>query len=95
MGFEYDLAKAFSDYLGVSLNVVTSHWEKLFDVLNGGGGDFIAASLTITPSREELIDFSDECLAIQQQAVTHSSNYNTKKIEDLKGKTIHVRRGTS
>jgi membrane-bound lytic murein transglycosylase F len=95
MGFEYDLAKAFSDYLGVSLNVVTSHWEKLFDVLNGGGGDFIAASLTITPSREELIDFSDEYLAIQQQAVTHSSNYNTKKIEDLKGKTIHVRRSTS
>jgi len=95
MGFEYDLAKAFSDYLGVSLNVVTSHWEKLFDVLNGGGGDFIAASLTITPSREKLIDFSDEYLAIQQQAVIHTSNYNTRKIEDLKGKTIHIRRGTS
>jgi len=95
MGFEYDLAKAFSDHLGVSLNVVTSHWEKLFDVLNGGGGDFIAASLTNTPSREELIDFSDEYLAIQQQAVIHTSNYNTRKIEDLKGKTIHVRRGTS
>jgi len=95
MGFEYDLAKAFSDYLGVSLNVVTSHWEKLFDVLNGGGGDFIAASLTITPSREKLIDFSDEYLAIQQQAVIHTSNYKTRKIEDLKGKTIHVRRGTS
>jgi len=95
MGFEYDLAKAFSNHLGVSLNVVTSHWEKLFDVLNGGGGDFIAASLTNTPSREELIDFSDEYLAIQQQAVIHTSNYNTRKIEDLKGKTIHVRRGTS
>ncbi len=95
MGFEYDLAKAFSDYLGVSLNVVTSHWGKLFDVLNDGGGDFIAASLTITPSREKLIDFSDEYLAIQQQAVIHTSNYKTRKIEDLKGKTIHVRRGTS
>jgi len=95
MGFEYDLAKAFSDYLGVSLNVVTCPWEKLFDVLNGGGGDFIAASLTITPSREKLINFSDEYLAIQQQAVIHTSNYNTRKIEDLKGKTIHVRRGTS
>ena len=95
MGFEYDLAKAFSDYLGVSLNVVTSHWEKLFDVLNGGGGDFIAASLTITPSREKLIDFSDEYLAIQQQAIIHTSDYKTEEPEDLKGKTIHVRRGTS
>jgi membrane-bound lytic murein transglycosylase F len=95
MGFEYDLAKAFSDYLGVSLNVVTSHWEKLFDVLNGGGGDFIAASLTITPSREKLIDFSDEYLAIQQQAIIHTSDYKTEEPKDLKGKTIHVRRGTS
>jgi len=32
MGFEYDLAKAFSDYLGVSLKVVTSHWESSKDV---------------------------------------------------------------
>jgi membrane-bound lytic murein transglycosylase F len=95
MGFEYDLAKAFSDYLGVSLNVVTSHWEKLFDVLNGGGGDFIAASLTVTPSREKLIDFSAEYLSIQQQAVIHTSNNEIEKLEDLKGKTIHVRRGTS
>jgi membrane-bound lytic murein transglycosylase F len=95
MGFEYDLAKAFSDYLGVSLNVITSHWEKLFDVVNGGGGDFIAASLTITPSREKIINFSDEYLAIQQQVVIHTSNYTIKKPEDLRGKTIHVRRGTS
>ena len=95
MGFEYDLAKAFSDYLGVSLNVVTSHWEKLFEVLNGGGGDFIAASLTVTPSREKLIDFSGEYLSIQQQAVIHTSNNGIKKLEDLKGKTIHVRRDTS
>jgi len=28
LGFEYDLAKAFSDYLGVSLNIVTFHWES-------------------------------------------------------------------
>ena len=33
MGFEYDLAKAFSEYLGVSLKVITPPWEKLFDVL--------------------------------------------------------------
>ena len=95
MGFEYDLAKAFSDYLGVSLNVVTSHWEKLFDVLNTGGGDFIAASLTITPSREKIVDFSSEYLSIQQQAVIHAGNNEIRKLEDLKGKIIHVRRGTS
>ena len=95
MGFEYDLARAFSDYLGVKLKVITPPWEELFDVLNSEEGDFIAASLTITPSREKLVDFSDEYLTIQQQAVIHTKSYQIRKLEDLKGETIHVRRGTS
>ena len=95
MGFEYDLAKAFSEYLGVKLKVITPHWERLIDMVNRGDGDFIAASLTITPSREELVDFSDEYLTIQQQAVIHKSNYEIQRLEDLVGRTIHVRRATS
>ena len=95
MGFEYELAKAFSDYLGVELRVATPSWEGLIDSLNRGEGDFIAASLTITPSREERVDFSDEYLAIQQKAILHAKNYQIKGLEALKGKTIHVRQGTS
>jgi len=95
MGFEYDLAKAFSEYLGVNLKVITPTWEGLIEALNGGEGDFIAASLTITPARENLVNFSDEYLTIQQQAVIHTSNYQIAKLEDLKGRTIHVRSSTS
>jgi membrane-bound lytic murein transglycosylase F len=95
MGFEYDLAKAFSEYLGVRLKVITPHWERLFDIVNRGDGDLVAASVTITPSRIELVDFSDEYLTIQQQAIVHKGNYEIQRLEDLAGKTIHVRRATS
>lgn len=95
MGFEYDLAKAFSDYLGVELKVVTPNWGGLIDALNEGKGDFIAASLTITPLRRELIDFSDEYLPVQQKIVLHKTNNQIRGVEDLKGKTVHVRCGTS
>lgn len=95
MGFEYDLAKAFSEYLGVKLKVITPHWERLIDMVNGGDGDFIAASLTITPSREELVDFSEEYLTIQQQAIIHKSNYEIQRLENLVGRNIHIRRATS
>jgi len=95
MGFEYDLAKAFSDHLGVKLKVITPAWEELIEALNSGRGDFIAASLTITPSREQLADFSDEYLTIQQQAIVHASNYRIRELEDLEGETIYVRRATS
>lgn len=95
MGFEYDLARAFSDYLGVKLNVVSPPWESLIDTLNSGEGDFIAASLTITPSREDLVDFSDEYLQIQQKVLFHVNNYSIQELGDLANKTVHVRRGTS
>lgn len=95
MGFEYDLAKAFSEYLGVALEVRTPRWEGLMDTLNNEKGDFIAASLTITPSREEKVDFSGPYLLVQQRIILHTSNTKIKKLEDLKGKTVHVRRGTS
>ena len=95
MGFEYDLAKAFSDYLGVKLNVVTPEWDGLMDALSKGKGDFIAASMTITSSRGDLIDFSGEYLRIKQKVVIHKGNYRIRKVEDLKGKSVRVRRGTS
>ena len=95
MGFEYDLASAFADYLGVDLKVETTRWGDMVDVINQGEGDFIAASMTITPSREEKIDFSDGYLSIQQRVVLHKDNHKVRKLEDLSGKTIHVRRGTS
>jgi membrane-bound lytic murein transglycosylase F len=95
MGFEYDLAKAFSDYLGVKLNVVTPEWDGLIDALNKGKGDFIAASMTITSSRGDLIDFSEEYRSIKQKVVIHKDNYRIRRVEDLKGNIVHVRRGTS
>ncbi len=94
-GFEYDLAKAFSDYLGVKLNVITPGWEELTEALNSGKGDFIAASLSISQSREEHLDFSDGYLAVQQKVILHTDNHKIKKLEDMNGRTIHVRRGTS
>ena len=95
MGFEYDLARAFSQYLGVKLKVLTPSWDGLIQALNKGEGDFIAASMTIVPSRQKEIDFSDGYLLIQQKAIIHKNHPRIKMIEGLKGKTIHVRRGTS
>lgn len=95
VGFEYDLAKSFSDYLGVELKVITTSWVGLIEDLRNRKGDFIAASMTVTPTRKNLIDFSDEYLPIQQKVILHKENYQIRKIDDLEGKTIHVRRGTS
>lgn len=95
MGFEYDLAKAFSQYLGLDLRVVTTRWGQLLPEVERDDGDFVAASLTIMPSRRERVDFSDPYLTIQQKVILNNRNRDINKLEDLAGKTVYVRRGTS
>ena len=96
MGFEYDLAKAFADFLGVELKVkVAESWDDLLPSLEEGVGDFVAASMTITPSRSDMADFSREYLSVEQKVIVHKNNIKIKSIEDLDGKSVHVRRGTS
>ena len=95
VGFEYDLARAFAEYLSVDLQVIAPGWEEMFETLEKGKGDFIAASLTRLPEREARMDFSEEYLVIQQFVIVHRDNRTVRTIEDLSGKTIHVRAATS
>ncbi len=94
-GFEYDLAKAFADYLNVELDIVTPGWNAMFDYLNEDKGDFIAAGLTITPQRLAQVNFSIPYMTIQQRVIHHSLIFGPKSIEDMEFRTFHVRRGTS
>ncbi|MBU0972465.1 MAG: membrane-bound lytic murein transglycosylase MltF [Proteobacteria bacterium] len=94
-GFEYDLAMEFAKYLNVELDIVTPGWNNLFAYLDQGMGDFIAAGLAITKERLESAAFSIPYMTIQQRIVHHNRVLAPKKIEDLKSKTFHIRRGTS
>jgi membrane-bound lytic murein transglycosylase F len=95
MGFEYDLARALADRLGVDLKVLTPGWDHLFSALEKGRGDFVAASLTITDQRKSEVDFSDPYLSIRQHIVYHRDAPPPRTVADLEGRTIHVRRGSS
>jgi membrane-bound lytic murein transglycosylase F len=96
MGFEYDLAKAFADHLGVKLKVrIAEKWDGMIPALMKGTGSFIAASMTIMPKRKELVSFSNAYMPIQQYVIVHRDNRSIRYQEDLAGKTVHVREGTS
>jgi membrane-bound lytic murein transglycosylase F len=94
-GFEYDLAAEFARYLNVDLEVVTPGWLEMFDMLDHGEGDFIAAGVTVVPSRERRVDFSDPYLTVQQEVIVHHDNYDIKNVDDLNGRSVYVRAGTS
>jgi len=96
MGFEYEMAQAFADHLGVRLRVkVVDKWKDMVRALNDGSAAFIAASAPIIPQWQTKVAFSDGYMEVNQQIITHRKNARIKKATDLSGKTIDVRRGTA
>lgn len=94
-GFEYDLARAFANYLGVRLRVqIGGQWEAMIPALLQGKGALVAASLSITPERAKKVAFSAPYLAVQQHIIVHRDNLSIQGPADLAGKTVHIRKGT-
>ncbi|MEX0660685.1 MAG: transporter substrate-binding domain-containing protein [Balneolaceae bacterium] len=59
VGFEYELIREFTRENDLALEVViVGPDENPFDLLNSGEGDVIAANYTITPEREEYVNFT-------------------------------------
>jgi membrane-bound lytic murein transglycosylase F len=95
MGFEYELAKAFAEYLGVGLQVrIVDNWSDMVAALSDGSAAFIAASMPITSKRQTQVAFSDGYMEVAQNIITHRKNTGIKEAADLSGKTIDVRKGT-
>ncbi len=90
-GFEYDLAKAFADDLGVELTVQSKNSLKdILQELNQHNGDFAAASLSILESRKRFIQFSEPYATVTQRVIYQRDATKPKKITDLIGQDIVV-----
>ena len=96
MGFEYELAQAFAEHLGVRLKVkVVESWRDMVAALNKGSAAFIAASTPIMPKWQTEVAFSDGYMEVAQQIIAHRKNSSIKTASDLSGKTVDVRKGTA
>jgi membrane-bound lytic murein transglycosylase F len=108
MGFEYDLLLRFAEHLGVELDVKPIHnLDPVFDQLNAGEADMVAANLTITKKRLEKVAFTEpHTLASQVLVQRRPKNWRrmtrdqwkSKVITDpiqLAHKKVHIRRNSS
>lgn len=89
-GYEYMLAKAFADSIGVELEIVEQEdLSRLLDTV-GREGHFAAAGLTVTPKRQRHVVFTRPYMQVTQQLIYHTEEPRPKTIEDLIGKRILV-----
>ncbi|MFH2047723.1 MAG: membrane-bound lytic murein transglycosylase MltF [Pseudomonadota bacterium] len=96
LGFEYELAKAFAEYLGVKLNVqVVEKPEDLIPALKKTKNSFIAANITITPERIKEVAFSDSYMNVRQHIIIRKNKaWLIKTKNDLADRYVHVRKGS-
>ncbi len=97
LGFEYELMKRFADSQGLHLEmVVPNRWGDLIPTLKAGGGDLIAASMTVTEERKQQgIAFTNPYNLVTEELVGRADETAFTDPQDLAGRTVVIRRSSS
>lgn len=95
VGFDIDLINEIASRLGLETNVIDTSFDTIFSQLAGGRFDVVIAASTITPEREEEVNFSDPYY-LSQQSLTVQADSGIQSIEDLEpGMVVAVQNGTT
>ena len=89
VGFDIDLVKAIAKAEGFNVEFINTLWGVIFESVRNGDRDMIVSGITITPQRQESVDFSYPYFAAHQLILTQK-NITVKTIADLKGKKVAV-----
>lgn len=94
--FERYLNKKHAKELGkrpLTVYIIPATRDKLLPSLNDGLGDIAAGNLTVTEERLKVVDFAapDDRKPVRELIVTGPKSPELKTLDDLSGKTVHVR----
>ena len=90
-GFDYLLAKAFADSLGVELEVqVMPTLRSLLLSVGGPKGDFVAANLAQTVERMKTLSFATPYLEVTQRLIYRSGSKRPKSLDQLDGDLVII-----
>jgi len=93
-GSDVDLARLLAKDLGVQLEIVTTTGPSRIPMLQTNKADIVVSTLSITPDRAKVIDFSLP-YADHPSVVAGMKSATIKELSDLDGKKVAVVRGTT
>lgn len=92
-GFEVDLMKAVAEIMDLELHYEVSLWQNILEKLYKGELDMICSAVTMTASRQMILEFSQPYLQFQLCAVVNRGDVFTE-LADFKNKKIGIRIAT-
>jgi polar amino acid transport system substrate-binding protein len=95
-GFDIDIISQIAQGMNLKLVVKDSAFDPLQSglALNSGQCDIVASAMTITPDRQQNLDFSDGYYDSKQSLLVPDGS-DIKSIDDLSGKKVGVQQGTT
>lgn len=95
-GIAVDFMDDFAQQYGYDLVIENTAWDGLIPSLQTGKADCVISSMTITPERAEVVDFS-EPYAMAQLAILANANSGIESIDDLNqpDKKVAVKTGST
>ena len=92
-GFEVDMIHAVADVLDLELQYEVSLWKNILQKLYKGELDMICSAVTMTDSRQMILEFSNPYLQFQLCAVVNQGD-EINNLEGFKDKRIGIRTAT-
>lgn len=94
-GIDIDLINAIAEDQGFDIEFNPMDFGGIIPALQAGQLDIAIAGMSITDERKEVVDFSDPYFDAGLSLVVKSDNDEITSLEDLEGKTIAVKSGTT
>ena len=95
IGFEMDLIKAIGKQMGRAVEINNISFDGLIPALLAKNVDLAISGVTITPERQQKVDFSQAYYKSGLSIMVRAENSEIKSFQDLTGKKIAVQIGTS
>jgi len=93
-GSDVETAQLLAKDWGVKLVFVQTTGATRIPNLQTGKADIAISTLSVTPDRAKVIDFSKP-YAVLESIIAGRKDFNVHGVDDLKGKTVCVTRGTT
>ncbi len=94
VGFDIDIGNALCAEIGQECTMVKTDWDGIIPALLEGKCDAIIASMSITPEREEVIDFTNKYYQTPAMFVARADAGFEDTPEGMAGKVVGVQRGS-
>jgi ABC-type amino acid transport substrate-binding protein len=93
-GFNVELGEEIAKRLGRRIEIEGAQYSALIPALNAGKFDFLMAPTTVSPERAKSVLFTEGYLENNFTLVVKKERNDIQRLEDLKGKTIAVNKGS-